>query len=121
MYTSISVMKLLRYGVGYVFIVSGLMKLLSTDLSGYFMSLGIPYPREVMYVVAITEVLCGGLIVLDKWVKRASIPLLIIMVGAILLTKVPTLHTGILQFAFDARLDVVMIILLFILYNRHAK
>ncbi|MDZ5474086.1 hypothetical protein SM124_20390 [Bacillus sp. 31A1R] len=55
---------------------------------------------------------------MDKEVKRATVPLIIIMIGAILLTKVPILHTGLVQFAFSARLDIVMLVLLFILYHR---
>lgn len=114
-------MKLLRYLVAYVFITSGLMKLLSVELQNYFISLGLPYPLQVMYVVAFLELVCGILILMNKRVKYASIPLMIIMIGAFLLTKVPILHNGFMPFAFQARIDVIMLVLLFILYTRNAS
>jgi putative oxidoreductase len=118
MYISISAMKLIRYAVGYVFIISGLMKLMNAGLAGYFMSLGLPYPQMTLYLVALAEIICGGLIILSYYVKHATIPLIVIMIVAILLTKVPILHKGFLAFAFEARLDIVMLVLLFILYNK---
>jgi putative oxidoreductase len=121
MNASLSVMNLLRYLVAYVFIISGVMKLFSTELGHYFIQLKLPYPLTVMFIVAIIEIVCGTLILMNKRVKVASIPLLIIMIGAFLLTKVPILHTGFLPFAFNARLDIIMLILLFILYSRHHK
>jgi hypothetical protein len=43
------------------------------------------------------------------------------MVGAILITKVPVLHSGFLAFAFNARLDIIMLVLLFILHSRNTS
>lgn len=114
-----SVMSLLRYVVAYVFITSGIMKFISADLGNYFISLGLPYPLKVMYVVAIMEIISGILILFNKSVKIATVPLLVIMMAAFLLTKVPVLHSGFLPFAFNARLDVIMLVLLFILYKSH--
>jgi len=114
-------MSLIRYAVAYVFITSGALKLLSTELSGAFMKLPIPAPGTVMYIVAILEIICGILLIMNKQVKKATIPLLAIMIGAILLTKIPVLHSGFLQFAFAARLDIVLLVLLYILYNSHQK
>jgi putative oxidoreductase len=94
------------------------MKFVSYQLQTIFMNLGLPYSLQLMYAVAAIELICGVLILLNKHVKKASIPLLIIIIAAILLTKVPILHTGLLTFAFNARLDITMLILLFILYNR---
>lgn len=94
------------------------MKILSAELGSYFMSLGLPYPIILMHIIAIIEIICGIFILLGKSVKNASIPLLVIMIGALLLTKVPLLHTGFLHFAFHARLDIVMLILLYILYSK---
>lgn len=118
-YTSISTIKLLRYSVSYVFIISGLMKLVSADLQNYFLSLGLPYPHQVMYLVAFVELIGGVLILVNKAVKKATIPLMMIMIGAFLLTKVPVLHSGFMPFAFNARLDIIMLVLLFILYSRN--
>jgi putative oxidoreductase len=74
-----------------------------------------------MYIVAFFEIICGGLILANKEVKKATIPLIIIMVGAFLITKVPVLHSGFLAFAFNARLDIIMLVLLFILHSRNTS
>lgn len=113
--------KMIRYLVAYVFIISGLMKIFSEGLGGFFISLGLPFPMQLMYLVAVTEIICGGLLLANKWVKTATIPLLCIMVAALILTKIPALKGSVMEFAFDARLDIVMIGLLMILYNRYPK
>lgn len=95
------------------------MKLTSAQLANHFLSLGIPYPHFMLKVVILIEIVCGILILINKAVKNATIPLIGIMIAAILLTKVPTLNTGLLQFAFNARLDIVMLLLLFHLYKGH--
>ncbi|SNX70343.1 uncharacterized membrane protein YphA (DoxX/SURF4 family) [Bacillus oleivorans] len=118
MNTYLSITKLLRYLVAYVFITSGIMKLWSEELGNYFNSLPLPFPTQMMYAVSFTEIICGILIALNKRVKTVSIPLMIIIVGAIFLTKVAVLHSDLIQFAFHARLDVVMLGLLFILYKK---
>jgi putative oxidoreductase len=110
--------KLIRYVVAYVFITSGLMKLISEELAHSFINLGLPYPHILLNVVALLEIICGILLLANRSVKNASIPLLGIMIAALLLTKLPTINTGFLQFAFNARLDIVMILLLIILYTK---
>ncbi|EKN71719.1 hypothetical protein BABA_00185 [Neobacillus bataviensis LMG 21833] len=118
---SLKTIKFIRYAVAYVFITSGLMKLISTELANGFLNLGLPYPHIMLHVIVALEIVCGMLILLNKAVKNAVIPLIAIMIAALLLTKLPSLHTGILQFAFNARLDIVMLVLLIILYNRYPK
>lgn len=106
------------YAVGYVFIVTGLVKLLFDDFQVIFSSMEIPYPATVLLLIAIVEIVCGALIAGGYYVKEASIPLIIIIVGAIILTKLPVLTgQGFFQFLFVARLDIVMLILLFLLFN----
>ena len=121
MYSSLSTIKFIRYAVAYVFITSGLMKLISTELANGFLNLGLPYPHMMLYLVVFLEIVCGLLILGNKAVKNAVIPLIAIMIVALLLTKLPSIHTGFLQFAFNARLDIVMLVLLVILYNRYPK
>ncbi|MFE8698740.1 DoxX family protein [Cytobacillus sp. FJAT-53684] len=120
-HTSLSAIHLIRYIVAYVFITSGLMKLISEDLSQSFVNLGLPYPLYLMYIVALLEIVCGISILANKSVKKATIPLLTIMIAALLLTKVPILHTGFMAFAFQARLDIIMLVLLFILYTHSQR
>jgi putative oxidoreductase len=114
-----SVMSLIRYLVAYVFIISGIMKIFSHELSNYFINLGLPSPITLMYIVALIEIICAIFILMNRQVRAAVIPLFMIMIAAFLLTKVPVLHTGFLAFAFQARLDIIMLVLLFILYNRY--
>ncbi|MBO0961906.1 DoxX family protein [Neobacillus sp. MM2021_6] len=117
--TSLSMIKFIRYAVAYVFIISGLMKLMSAELANGFLHLGLPYPHIMLHVIVALEIGCGMFILLNIAVKNAVIPLIAIMIAALLLTKLPSIHTGILQFAFNARLDIVMLVLLVILYNRY--
>jgi putative oxidoreductase len=109
--------KLIRYLVSYVFIVSGFMKLVSPDAAYTFLRLGLPYPYFLLNLVIFLEIVCGVLILIDKTVKNAVIPLIAIMIGALLLTKIPYIEHNLLQFAFTARLDIVMLVLLIILYR----
>lgn len=109
--------KWICYAVGYVFITSGVMKLLDPEFQSTFNHLGIPFPGTMLFVIAIVEVACGMLLLGRMYVKQASSALIVIIVGAIYLTKVPVFNAqGILAFAFDARLDIVMLILLTLLW-----
>ncbi|MEH7274839.1 DoxX family protein [Neobacillus vireti] len=113
--------KFIRFAVAYVFITSGVMKLFSTELAQVFIGLGLPFPDILLYVTAFLEIICGILILVNRSVKHAVIPLIGIMIAAILLTKLPELHNGILPFAFKARLDIVMLVLLFALYSKSSS
>jgi putative oxidoreductase len=115
---SLTTASLIRFVVAFVFITSGVMKLFSTELAEVFIGLGLPFPDILLYVTAFLEIICGILILLNRDVKKAVIPLIGIMIAAILLTKLPILNSGILQFAFKARLDIVMLVLLYILYSK---
>ncbi len=114
-------LQLIRYGVAYVFITSGLVKLLDPSFEEIFANIGIPYPAIALLLVALIEVIGGGFILFQFYVKRTVIPLLTIMIAALLLTKIPMLHAGFLSFAFGARLDIIMILLLAILWRSYAK
>ncbi|WP_106495724.1 DoxX family protein [Lentibacillus sp. Marseille-P4043] len=108
------------YAVGYVFITSGIMKLLVDDFKVVFSNLALPFPNSFLFLVAITEIVCGTLIVSRLYLKQATAPLIFIMLAAIFLTKIPILTTnnGFLSFLFEARLDIVMLILLMLLWKQ---
>lgn len=107
------------YIVGYVFIISGMMKLIMGDFLATFVSIGMPYPEVTIFILAIIEISCGAFVISRLYVRQATIPLIVVMIGAILLTKVPILlNDGILSFLFHARLDFVMFILLILLWQR---
>ncbi len=112
---------LIRYLVAYVFITSGTMKFVSVELSSTFLNLGFPYPIYFKNTVAIIEIVCGIFIFLNKRVKYTSIPLIAIMIGALLTTKAPLLQTSLISFAFQARLDIVMLALLILLFQNYHR
>lgn len=109
--------KYLRYAVAYVFIVSGLMKLINAEFANGFIQIGLPFPEIMLYVVALTEIIAGICLLLKFASKLAIIPLMAIMIAALVITKIPTLTTDFLQFLFDARLDITMLVLLIVLYK----
>jgi putative oxidoreductase len=93
------------------------MKLMGTEVANHFLGLGLPYPHMMLKIIILLEMVCGILLLVNKAVKNAVVPLIGIMIAAILLTKVPLLHTGFLPFAFGARLDIVMLVLLVYLFK----
>lgn len=85
---------LIRLIVGLVvFFPEGLQKLLFPAVlgAGRFASIGIPWPDVMGPFVGIFETLCGALIILGLLTRVAAIPLIIIMIVAIVSTKVPIL------------------------------
>ncbi|MEH7747227.1 DoxX family protein [Neobacillus drentensis] len=104
--------------VAYVFITSALMKLMGSEVANHFLGLGLPYPHLMLKLVILLEMVCGILLLVNKAVKNAVVPLIGIMIGALLLTKVPLLHTGLLPFAFGARLDIVILVMLVYLFKQ---
>lgn len=106
------------YAAGYVFITSGIMKLVVHDFRAMFTGLGLPFPEVTLFLIAVLEVSCGMLIAGRMYTKQAATPLIFIMIGAILITKVPIISSnGLLSFAFEARLDIIMLILLLLIYK----
>jgi uncharacterized membrane protein YphA (DoxX/SURF4 family) len=109
-----------RYVIGYVFVSSGIVKLLVADFKGAFFSMGIPFPNTTLFIVATAEIVCGTLIIGRMYLKQATMPLIVIMIGALLLAKFPVfLNKGLLAFIFESRLDLVMLVLLLVLWRHH--
>nr|QRZ20072.1 DoxX family protein [Virgibacillus sp. AGTR] len=108
------------YSIGFVFITSGMMKLIVHDFKGIFTQLGIPFPETTLFLIALVEIVCGILIAGKMYVKIVVPPLILIMFGAIYLTKLPILlNQNLLAFLFEARLDIVMFILLLTIWDRN--
>lgn len=112
---------LIHYAIGYVFIISGMMKWMSPELQHSFLNLGLPFSQFTLFSIAIIEIACGLFILLRLYVKQACIPLIIIMIGAIMLTKLPLISQSIFTFAFEARLDLVMLMLLIVIWVKEVK
>lgn len=114
------VYKWIRFAIGYVFITSGIVKLLVPSFQEVFANLGIPYANISLFLLAMIEIICGTLIIVNMYVKYVTVALTVIMVGAIIIAKLPVLfQEGILSFLFESRLDVTMLILLVILWRKH--
>ena len=85
---------LIRLLVGLaVFFPEGLQKLIFPDVlgAGRFARIGIPFPGFVGPFVGVVELICGALIVIGLFTRLAAIPLIIIMIVALVSTKLPIL------------------------------
>lgn len=102
----------LRVAVGLVFCVSGAMKLVSESAGPLrFAKIGFPWPAQVSAFVSTVEVVAGLLIVAGLFVRLAAVPLVVDMIVALATTKLPLVFSaGVLTFAYEARLDVVMLV-----------
>jgi uncharacterized membrane protein YphA (DoxX/SURF4 family) len=76
-----------------VFFPEGLQKLLFPALlgAGRFAAIGIPWPQLLGPFVGVVETVCGALIIGGLLTRLAALPLIIIMIVAIVSTKVPIL------------------------------
>lgn len=94
---------LIRLLVGLaVFFPEGLQKLLFPQLlgAGRFATIGIPWPDVLGPFVGVVEIVCGALLMVGLVTRLAAIPLIIIMVVAIVSTKIPILlGSGFLSFS----------------------
>ena len=79
-----------------VFFPEGIQKLTYPDLlgAGRFAKIGIPYPDLMGPFVGAVETICGALIILGLFTRLASIPLIVIMIVAIVSTKIPIFCSG---------------------------
>ena len=114
---------LVRLAVGGVFLSSGLVKFLFDNQGpGRFAKIGLPAATQLAYFVGGVEVVCGSLLFLGLFVRLAALPLVIDMAVALVTTKLPLLFgvgpepvaampkTGFWAFAYQARLDVTMLV-----------
>ena len=118
-------MILIRVIVGLVFIAEGLLKLIRPDELGWgrFVAIGLPYPQILAPLVGGTEIVAGAAVLLNVFAGDAAILLLIVIVSALVTTKLPILlgrplgpfalarlpHYGLLSFLHEARLDFSML------------
>ena len=76
-----------------VFFPEGLQKLLFPALlgAGRFAAIGIPSPEVLGPFVGVVETVCRALIIAGLLTRLAAIPLVIVMIVAIISTKIPIL------------------------------
>jgi putative oxidoreductase len=119
---------LVRFLVGLiVFLPEGIQKLAYPDLlgAGRFAKIGIPYPDIMGPFVGVVETVCGALIIIGLLTRLATVPLIIIMIVALISTKLPILvghdvgmfhlaadmkRTGFWSTMHEARADLTMLL-----------
>ncbi|MEO7314154.1 MAG: DoxX family protein [Ginsengibacter sp.] len=103
----------IRLMVGIVFLSEGLQKFLFPALrgSGRFENIGFPFPEFIGPFVGSFEIICGLLVLFGLFTRFASIPLLIIMLTALLTTKLPILiNDGFWEMMHASRTDWAMLL-----------
>jgi uncharacterized membrane protein YphA (DoxX/SURF4 family) len=110
-----------------VFFPEGIQKLVFPDIlgAGRFAKIGIPFPDLMGPFVGVVETVCGFLIILGLLTRLASIPLIIVMIVALVSTKLPILvghdvwifhlaqdikRTGFWSMMHEARADLTMLL-----------
>jgi uncharacterized membrane protein YphA (DoxX/SURF4 family) len=109
---------LIRLIVGLVFLSEGIQKFLFPEIvgAGRFEKIGFENPEFWALFVATFEIVCGSLVLIGFLTRLASIPLLIIMITALISTKIPIfLNNGFWQMAHDSRTDFAMTLLVIFL------
>jgi putative oxidoreductase len=119
---------LVRLLVGLVvFLPEGIQKLAYADLlgAGRFTRIGIPFPDLMGPFVGAVEIVCGTLIIVGLFTRLAAIPLIVIMIVALVSTKLPILvghdvgmfhlagdikRTGFWSMMHEARTDLTMLL-----------
>jgi uncharacterized membrane protein YphA (DoxX/SURF4 family) len=103
---------LVRIAVGLVFFTQGILKYIDPNMGVVrFTRIGFPHPYFTAHFVGTFEVLCGLLLLLGRWTRLVSIPLLIVITTAIATTKVPELfraNQGFWYMVSEARTDLAM-------------
>ena len=102
----------IRLAVGLIFFTQGILKYIDPHMGVLrFTRIGFPMPDFTAHFVGTFEIVCGFLVLLGLLTKLASIPLLIIILTAIVTTKVPELFRPDQGFWFmvsDVRTDFAM-------------
>lgn len=127
---------LIRLLVGHVvFFPEGIQKLIFPAAlgAGRFARIGIPYSDAMAPFVGVVEIVCGALIILGLFTRLAAAPLIVVMLVAIVSTKIPILlghdvgmfhlaadlkRTGFWSMMHEARTDLVMLLALVFLLIR---
>lgn len=76
-----------------VFLPEGIQKLAYPEVlgAGRFAKISIPFPDIMGPFVGVVEVICGTLIIIGLLTRLAAVPLIIIMIVALVSTKLPIL------------------------------
>jgi putative oxidoreductase len=105
-------MLLVRIAVGLIFLTQGILKYIDSSLGvARFTRIGFSHPYFTAHFVGTFEILCGLLLLLGVGTRLVSIPLLIVILTAMVTTKLPELlraNQGFWYMVSDARTDFAM-------------
>src|SRR5690554_7746824 len=104
---------IIRLMVGAVFLSEGTQKFLFPAIrgAGRFEAIGLPSPEFLGSFVGTFEIICGAMILLGLLTRLASLPTLIIMLGAIATTKLEILaNDGVRAMMHGSRTDWAMLL-----------
>lgn len=118
-------MILIRVIVGLMFVMEGSLKFLRPEElgAGRFEAIGFPFAHPLALVVGGVEILGGAAILLNLYAGDAALALLVVIVTALVTTKIPILlgrplgsfalekikEYGWLSFFHEARIDLCMV------------
>ena len=108
-----------RLIVGLVFLSEGIQKFLFPETvgAGRFATIGFSNPQFTASFVAVFEITCGMLVIAGFVTRIAVIPLFIVIMTAIIRTKIPILMgKGFWPMAHEARTDFAMVMLIIFLF-----
>jgi len=116
---------LIRVIVGVVFLTEGILKFMQPGElgAGRFAHIGLPLPDLLAPLVAVVEIVSGTALLLGLYAGDAALALLVVILVAIITTKIPILlghplgrfeparlnHYGFLSFLHEARTDLSML------------
>jgi uncharacterized membrane protein YphA (DoxX/SURF4 family) len=101
-----------RLAVGLIFATQGLLKFTDPKMGvERFTKIGFSHPGFTAHFVGTFEMICGIMVLLGVLTRLAAIPLLIVILTAIVSTKIPELSRsgqGLWYMVSDARADFAM-------------
>ncbi len=111
---------LIRIYVGLIFLGEGILKFTRPDQlgPGRFVKAGIPDGAFFAYFDGVFEIVCGVLILAGLLTRLAAMPMIVDMIGALTITKLPLLwgnaplypkERGIWDFFHEGRLELAML------------
>ena len=116
---------LIRVIVGIVFVTEGILKFVHPGElgAGRFAHIGLPFPNVSAPLAGAIEIAGGAAVILNLYAGEAAILLLLVIITALITTKIPILlgrhlgpfappkleHYGLLSFLHEARTDLSML------------
>lgn len=111
---------LIRLYVGLIFVGEGILKFLRPETlgPGRFEKAGIPAGAFFANLDGVFEIICGVMILAGLLVRLATLPMIVDMIGALVITKVPLLwgsaplypkEGGFWDFFHEGRLEIAML------------